>query len=109
MADDILAEALARVEHKLDAIINHFKIKSQPVHFPGQVCPTCQSFIDYQVDVLKGVVVRKCKCSTGKMAPTISLLPVPTIKEVKNGSATVSGNPDVVFVGETSTKNRSGR
>jgi hypothetical protein len=86
MADDVLAEALARLEHKVDAIIRHLNVSTQPMHFPGQVCPACGSFIDYQIDVTKGVVVRRCKCTTGKVPPVIPLIPVQ--KGVSNGNST---------------------
>lgn len=76
MALDTLAEAIVRVEHKVDMLIRHFKLSSVPMHFPGQTCPICGSFIDYQIDIMKSVVVRKCQCSTGKVAPTIPLVPV---------------------------------
>lgn len=75
-ADDVLAEGIARLEHKVDAIIRHLNVVSTPMSFPGQACPVCTSFIDYQIDVVRGVVVRKCKCSTGKVPPMIPLVPV---------------------------------
>lgn len=84
MADEILAEALARLEHKMDVVIRALMQKgyiaatNTPMHFPGHTCPVCNNLVDYQVELTKGVVVRKCKCTTGKVAPVIPLTPVLT-------------------------------
>lgn len=68
MADDILAEALARVEFKLDLILKHLKITAtMPMSYQGQSCPVCNFPVEYQVDIGKQVVVRKCQCATGKI------------------------------------------
>lgn len=76
-AEDILAEGLARLEYKVDILLRQLiGAITTPMSFPGQTCPACTSFIDYQIDVAKGVVVRKCKCSTGKVPPMIPLMPV---------------------------------
>ena len=72
MADDVLAEALARIEHKVDALLRHFKVQATPMSFDGQTCPACNSVIKYDVDVLKGVVVRRCLCSTGKFVTKLT-------------------------------------
>jgi hypothetical protein len=68
MADHILAEALARVEFKLDLIMKHLKITAPvPMSYQGQSCPVCNFPVEYQVDISKQVVVRKCQCGTGKV------------------------------------------
>lgn len=77
-AEDVLSEALARIEFKLDLLLKHHKVPQMEMHFPGQQCPSCGWIIDYQINLAKNVVVRKCKCSTGKLVPSISLQPVPT-------------------------------
>lgn len=110
MADEILAEALARLEHKVDVILHSLKLSGSfahtgtPMHFPGQVCPLCNSLVDYQIELTKGVVVRKCKCTTGKVAPTIPLVPVPT--GVTNGKPDTRSK-DTDAAGETSEERRS--
>lgn len=87
MANEILAEAVARIEHKLDLLLKHNKVQGLQVHFPGQTCPLCQYLIDYQVDLIKNVVVRRCKCSTGKVAPTIPLSLSPVQPGATNGNS----------------------
>lgn len=79
MGLSILAEALARIEHKLDLLIDGLFMKStvhSKVHFIGNTCPVCTEPIDYQVDVQHQVVVRRCGCKTGKIPSAIPLLPV---------------------------------
>lgn len=76
MALGIIAEALLRIEHKVDALIKAFDIKTTPLHFIGQACPVCQQFVDFTVDVQKGVAVRRCGCKTGKVPSMIPLTPV---------------------------------
>lgn len=74
MADAHIMEALARVEHKLDALMRHLKIPMPaPMHFVGSMCPACGALIDYQVDINHGVVVRKCNCKTGKFPTKLDL------------------------------------
>lgn len=78
MANDVLAEALARIEHKMDMIVKHLNIPSMlPMGYPGHICPVCKTNIDYQIDIMKQVVVRKCLCSTGKVVFTININQIP--------------------------------
>ncbi len=72
----IIAEALLRVEHKLDALLTFIGVKPIPMHFIGQKCPSCLYNIDYLIDVEHQLVKRRCNCKTGKIPSTISLLPV---------------------------------
>ena len=62
-----LAEGLVRLEHKVDALLRHLQVPTKPLHFIGEVCPVCSKPIEYQIDILMNVVVRKCGCSTGKI------------------------------------------
>lgn len=71
-----LAESLAQLHHKVDAILRHFDVKTKPIHFIGENCPVCKRPIDYQIDHLANVVVRKCGCSTGKVPSTLPLIPI---------------------------------
>lgn len=73
MGFNIVAEAILRLEHKIDALMKHFKIITQPMHFIGNTCPVCNKPIDYQIDTMKSVVVRKCDCKTGKIPSSIPL------------------------------------
>lgn len=80
-ADDVLAEALARVEYKLDQLLTALKIGSPlPMAAPMQSCPACSHPIEYLLDVNRNVVVRKCKCGTGKLPAIIPLTQLPQIK-----------------------------
>jgi len=76
MGLSILAEALARIEHKLDCMVRATSTPVYPMHFSGNVCPSCNQAVDYQIDVQHQVVVRRCGCSTGKVPSAIPLLPV---------------------------------
>jgi hypothetical protein len=61
-ADAHLAEALARIEHKLDLLLG-----SQTAFWTqmGKLlwCPVCAKTIEYQMDIVDGIVKRKCGCS----------------------------------------------
>lgn len=83
----ILAEALARLEHKVDAVCKAVGASVYPMHFSGNTCPSCSKVIDYQIDVVNQVVVRRCDCTTGKVPSAIPLLPV-VQPGVKNGYPT---------------------
>lgn len=111
MAQEILAEALARIEFKLDLIIKFMGMppSSVPMHFMGQECPVCLKTVDYQIDIGKNVVIRRCGCSTGKLPMIVPLIPVdPT--GGKNGSTFENrskyGSSDN---GDGEPKNRRGR
>jgi hypothetical protein len=90
MAFSILAEALARVEHKLDVLLRALGQDNsfQPMHFTGQVCPICKATIDYIIDIQNNVVVRRCSCKSGKMSSIIPLQPTADIKGVNNAPST---------------------
>lgn len=76
MAMGILAEALARIEHKLDLLLANQSPPFKPVHFYGNTCPLCSKKVDYVVDVYNNVVMRKCGCSTNKQPSSVPLTPV---------------------------------
>lgn len=88
MGLSIIAEALARVEHKLDALLRHHNVPVFPMHFTGNLCAGCGTVVDYQIDIEHQVVVRKCQCKTGKIPSPIPLLPV-----VPTPGASPHGNP----------------
>jgi len=85
----ILAEALARIEHKVDHLIRHLNVPVYPMHFSGNACPVCSKAIDYQVDVKSQIVTRRCDCTTGKVPSAIPLLPVAPPTGAPNGYSTV--------------------
>ena len=74
-ADDVLAEAMARIEFKHDLIILSLKLSGAllpQLETPGQSCPVCKGPVEYQTNVFKGVVTRKCGCKTGKIVPDMN-------------------------------------
>ena len=75
MGFSLLAEALARMEHKIDLLLTHFKVNTKPMHFYGISCPVCKQQIEYVIDIQQNIVKRKCGCSTNKQ-PSIQLTPV---------------------------------
>lgn len=95
MALAILAEAVARIEAKLDMILGKLQfLEGTPypqVHFIGTPCPVCKQVIDYQVDLTHNVVVRRCGCKTGKQPSAIPLVPIPG---APNASSNSGQNPD---------------
>jgi hypothetical protein len=110
MADDVLAEALARIEHKVDALMKHLNVVSSPMHFQGNACPACGVFVDYQIDVVKGVVVRKCNCKTGKVPPAVPLVPMQQPQSGAQGNARPSISEDISsLIGEAVSQNGSRR
>lgn len=103
-ADSKHAEALARIEHKLDvalamimflvtqpqggyAVLSALKEKIQ-VGNSRHVCPICAQVVEYSVDPVDSVVVRKCNCKTGKIAIDMKAFAspaLPVIKETDSG------------------------
>lgn len=88
-ADNVLAEALARIEHKLDLLL-----ALQMGKTPGMKkqlgeainCPVCGRLVEYQVDQINKVIVRKCGCKTGLQAPLdLNAFAVPA--EARKGQA----------------------
>ena len=92
MAFNILAEALARIEHKLDQLLRVLVYKNgtpQKMGFSTGPCPICGVPVTYQIDIGQNVVVRVCGCRTGLFSSTIPLQPVEQ-KGVTNASG-ISG------------------
>jgi hypothetical protein len=76
-AQHLLAEALARIEHKVDALINEKRfLVIPPLGDFSHVCPVCKRSVQYMVDQMAEILIRKCGCTTGKQAP-IKLMPIP--------------------------------
>lgn len=72
--DSVLAEALARIEHKLDFVLIYIGRLMGPnfVSALGDMshpCPVCKQQVKYVIDQIHQVLVRKCGCKTGKLAP----------------------------------------
>ena len=91
-AEDVLSEALARVEFKLDLLLRHLNVPPAGMDAMGQICPSCRQPVEYQVNVTKKVVTRKCGCRTGKVPPDMDLInpPMPGIGD-RNGNAEPQG------------------
>jgi hypothetical protein len=94
-ADDKIMEALARLEHKVDLLFRWLNpsmgaaVKQKPIQLgdPRSVCPVCEQPISYSVDIADSVVVRKCGCSTGKIALDLKAFAPPETpaKRTNNG------------------------
>lgn len=72
--NNILAEALARIEHKLDLLLEsqasqHPNLLLTPVGDGEHTCPLCLKPVHYQVDFMNALIKRLCGCSTGLQAP----------------------------------------
>jgi hypothetical protein len=73
-ADNVLAEALARIEHKLDLLLHADRGNRLHANLPALgsqalPCPVCNQPVLYQVDQINKVVTRVCGCKTGLQAP----------------------------------------
>ena len=72
-ADAVLAEALSRLEHKVDLLMHLIAGNFSGAHLqlgdPNHICPVCQSQVTYRIDIANKVAIRSCKCSTGLQAP----------------------------------------
>ncbi len=86
-AEAKIMEAILRVEHKLDLVLTHLKAESkEPLSFEKlgssfKSCPVCEQPIQYDVDITDAVVVRKCGCSTGKIALDFNKFAPPTLNK----------------------------
>lgn len=89
MADDKIMEALARIEYKIDLLlwlnpgIGGFPQMSDP----RNTCPACKQPVAYNVDIEDAVVIRKCGCSTGKIALDLKAFAPPVLpaRKTDNG------------------------
>lgn len=78
-AINIIAEALIRIEHKIDAFIRQNSTPVQKMEFTGGICPVCKRWIEFQIDPAHYVVKRVCGCSSGKIPLVIE--PPPNERE----------------------------
>lgn len=95
MADDKIMEALARLEHKVDLIIRWLDpsmgaaVKQKLIQLgdPRNICPICEQPVNFNVDIEDSVVVRKCGCSTGKIALDLKAFAPPALpaRKTDNG------------------------
>lgn len=88
-----LAEALARVEHKLDLLLESQAgqdpmLQLRSVGDPDHLCPVCQKAVSYHVDIMSKLLTRTCGCSTGKSAPLnlTAFSPPPQPTKTENGN-----------------------
>lgn len=93
-ADAKQMESLARIEHKLDLLlrIESFGTKRYETLIKRlndiNYCPVCEQLIEHKPDIIDAVVVRKCGCSTGKIALDMKAFapPVEPARKNKNGN-----------------------
>src|ERR1043166_8882079 len=87
-ADAKIMEALARLEHKVDILMKTQFSQAQALDLAvpdlkvgdtNHSCPLCHQPVDYHVDVMNSVVVRKCGCSTGKIALDLGAFAPPAL------------------------------
>lgn len=113
-ADGVLAEALSRIEHKMDLLLELFAALSgpgksgtfmlTPVGSNAHNCPVCTKPVSYQVNLLQGgVIARKCGCSTGKQSPIDLSLFAPPTQPVRKEE------PDDDFEEQQDREHRTGR
>lgn len=68
-ADAKLMEAILVLSHKVDLLLGRGAEKEMTkVGNPTHTCPICKQPVQYNVDIEDSVVIRKCGCSTGKVA-----------------------------------------
>ena len=89
-ANSKLMEALLRVEHKLDLLLGQARLDEGDFTKVGSAthnCPLCKQNVQYTVDVADSVVIRKCGCSTGKIALDLGAFapPVNPARKTDNG------------------------
>jgi hypothetical protein len=107
-SDAILAEALLRIEHKLDILIRSLGLPREeitPLHFTvGQSCPICLLPIEHVIDIQDQVAKRRCGCSTGKVPSAILDTPE-EVKKDKNGTSA----SDIIERALSEARDTSGR
>lgn len=69
-----LAEALVRIEHKVDIALSALRKANPILTIPSvgdfnHTCPVCQQQVTYMIDSLARILVRKCGCKTGLQPP----------------------------------------
>jgi hypothetical protein len=88
-ADRKLMEAFLRLEHKVDLLLKKDKTNEEIIKVgdPRHVCPVCKQPVEYTIDIEDSVVVRKCGCSTGKIALDLKAFAPPALpaKRTDNG------------------------
>lgn len=87
-ADNYIMEALARIERKVDMMLEITcklaGVTSLPQISEPSPCVVCSEQIRYDVDITEGVVLRKCGCKTGKIALNIGAFAPPTLPTKKD-------------------------
>lgn len=94
-ADDKMAEALARIEHKIDVLMALMArsmtpspanqtflenvMKYEQVGSKSHKCFLCAKSVEYIVNTADAVVVRKCGCTTGKIALDLKAFAPPAL------------------------------
>lgn len=110
MALHLIAEAILRLEHKVDILLNRMlSAGAHPqMNFTGVPCPVCKMPIDYVVDIEHQVAVRKCNCYSGKVTssfPIFTKIPPAGAPNARSSGRQSSSDSD----SEPGTEDGSGR
>ncbi len=92
-ADAVLAEALARVEYKLDLLLRNLGAINAPLMSRESNCPACTKDFRYLIDTTNGMVVRSCGCSTGLFPMKLQFNPE-LEKEIQDGENRIDPDTD---------------
>lgn len=90
-ANALLMETMLRIEHKLDLLLRRMPTDDETdllkVGAANHTCPLCTQPVSYSVDINDSVVIRKCGCSTGKIALDLKAFapPVTPARKTDNG------------------------
>lgn len=118
-ADDKHAEALARIEHKIDLLmrmiatlggdLKAFNFLQSLLTLPAvggpHKCFLCANPVEYSVDPVDAVVTRKCGCKTGKIALDLKAF-APPVMSAKKENTDAEQHEDWF---DSSTRGSSGR
>lgn len=86
-----LMETMLRIEHKIDLLLSRLPVEGRDeltkLGDPNSVCPVCRQVVNFSVDINDSVVLRKCGCSTGKIALDLKAFapPVTPARKTDNG------------------------
>lgn len=80
---NIISEATARLEHKLDQLVVLFKKHNPQLVMPAfgglpTTCPLCGKQVEYMINVGAKILERRCNCKTGLQPPIELEAPGPT-------------------------------
>ena len=78
MAFHLIAEAVLRMEHKLDILLERMFAGPHPaMQFATTSCPVCKQQVVYQLDMEHQIAIRRCGCKTGLVPTQFKIVPPP--------------------------------